>query len=323
MSKMKKRIIIIFSILVVLFFVTGIFIGNYFYNLALNPDSDKSSVFEAPHNEQSLDEKAVEEGTDVELSDDDWFESMDYTERFMQSDDGLILHSYQILNENVTDKWAIVVHGYSGNALEMTGSARAFYEMGFNVLIPDLRGHGDSEGDYIGMGWHDRLDMISWIDELIIDYGEVSIALYGVSMGGATVMMASGEDLPENVKVIVEDCGYSSINAVFSYQLKEIFGLPAFPVLNFSSGVTKIRAGYFFGEGDAAAQVAKSITPILFIHGGNDSFVPTEMVYDVYEAANVDKEILVVEGARHGEASKVGGDLYWNAVENFIGRYID
>ena len=84
-------------------------------------------------------------------------------------------------------------------------------EMGFTVLMPGLRGHGESTGHYIGMGWHNRLDMLRWIDEIVRDDPEAEIVLFGISMGGATVMMTSGEALPPNVKVIVEDCGYTSV----------------------------------------------------------------------------------------------------------------
>jgi len=142
-------------------------------------------------------------------------------------------------------------------------------------------------------------------------------------MGGATVMMTSGEELPKNVKAIIEDCGYTSVWDEFSYQLKEIFNLSSFPIMNFSSAVTKIRAGYTLEEASAIAQVAKSKTPMMFIHGDNDTFVPSSMFNEVYEAANVPKEKIYVKGAGHGEAASVAGEMYWEKIENFINKYLD
>lgn len=171
----------------------------------------------------------------------------------------------------------------------MTRYIRNFYEKGFHVLAPDLRGHGESDGEYIGMGWHDRLDILQWIEEVIELDPYAEIVLFGVSMGGATVMMTSGEDLPPNVKVIVEDCGYSSVSDVFVYQLDDLFGLPEFPVMNAANTITNIRAGFDLYEASAVEQVAKSVKPILFIHGDQDTFVPYEMLEEVYAAAAVEK----------------------------------
>lgn len=111
--------------------------------------------------------------------------------------------------------------------------------------MPDARGHGKSEGDYIGFGWDERKDYLQWINRIIKKDPQSEIVLHGVSMGAATVMMTSGEKLPDNVKAFVEDCGYSSVKGELGYQLKEMFNLPAFPLIPVTSLVTKVRAGYF------------------------------------------------------------------------------
>lgn len=188
--------------------------------------------------------------------------------------------------------------------------------------MPDARGHGESEGDYVGMGWHERKDIVAWCEELVARNASAQILLYGISMGGGTVMMVSGEALPSNVKLIVEDCGYSSVYDEFAYQLKEMFSLPAFLLIGFANIITKARAGYSLYEASAVEQVKMSSTPILFIHGGEDTFVPTNMVYEVYEAAVCEKELLVIGGAGHGMASVVAGSLYWETVDAFIARYM-
>ena len=114
----------------------------------------------------------------------------------------------------------------------MSPYAYKYYTLGYHLLMPDLRGHGKSEGNYIGMGWHDRLDILKWIEFILKEDKEAEILLHGVSMGAATVMMVSGEDLPPNVKVIIEDCGYTSAKDQLSYKLKSMFKLPSFPFIN-------------------------------------------------------------------------------------------
>ncbi|ACA41712.1 alpha/beta hydrolase [Lysinibacillus sp. fkY74-1] len=316
MKRKYKLLVALITILLALIIGAGFFAGNYFYNLALNPDTDKTAVLDAPHNliDSNSDEAREKEAREQ------WFNKHS-EEKSIPSFDSLKLHAYSIQNSHPTDKWAIIFHGYSSDGTQMTKYAKQFYDMGYHVLIPDARGHGQSEGDYIGMGWHDRFDVISWIDDIVNMNEDAEIVLFGVSMGGATVMMASGEDLPSNVKAIIEDCGYSSVWDEFSYQLQAIFHLPSFPIMQFSSVVTKLKAGYTLAEASAVDQVAKSKTPMLFIHGDNDTFVPSTMLDDVYEAANVPKQKLMVEGAGHGGAESLAGELYWETIQQFLETY--
>ena len=173
------------------------------------------------------------------------------------------------------------------------------------------------------MGWLERPDVLDWIGGIVEQDPDAEIVLHGVSMGGATVMMAAGEDLPENVKCIVEDCGYSSVWDEFRLQLKNVFGLPAFPLLNAASLVCQVRAGYGFREASSVRQLQKASVPMLFIHGDADTFVPFEMLDVVYEAcASAEKEKLVVHGAPHGDAADTDPELYWSTVAAFVGKYV-
>lgn len=187
--------------------VLGMGIGLFFFNFALNPHRKKNRVFEAGHNAiPGLDEYARRRGEALA-----WWESVPHEEVFLQSYDGLRLRAHIAENPQGQDRWAILCHGYTGQGSNMFGMGRKYYEEGFSVLMPDFRGHGESQGNYIGMGWHDRLDLVDWVGLIQKRRPGARIVLHGISMGAAAVMMAAGEKLPENVIAIIEDCGYSSL----------------------------------------------------------------------------------------------------------------
>lgn len=315
---MKKKTIIslvIATILVILISGLG-FVGNYFYNLALNPDTPKDMIFGTPEEQENTSGQVLD--TDI-----DWLlNNSNYSDEYITSFDGLKLHAYKVINKTPSDKWAITVHGYTSEGLNMSSYAKKYYDMGYNILIPDLRGHASSEGDYIGMGWDDRLDVISWINSIIKNDKNAEIVLHGVSMGAATVTMASGEDLPNNVKAIIADCGYTSVWDEFAYQLKALFSLPEFPILDASNIITKLRAGYNLKDGSCIDQVKKSTTPILYIHGDKDDFVPYYMMKELYDATNSEKEMLTIKDAEHAKSSEVDPKTYWTTIYNFTNKYV-
>nr|WP_317333119.1 alpha/beta hydrolase [uncultured Romboutsia sp.] len=313
MSKKKKIILTISTLLLIVILGVGGLVGNYFYNLALNPFTSKDMIFGEDDDDDSLEIEA----------DVNWLiKDSNYTDTYISSSDNLKLHAYEVKNENKTDKWAVLVHGYTSEGKTLSSKAKHLYNLGYNILVPDLRSHGSSEGDYIGMGWDDRLDIINWINYIVENNPKSEIALHGTSMGAATVLMVSGEKLPSNVKAIVADCGYTSVYDEFSYQLKQLFNLPAFPIMNFSDVVTHIKAGYCLNDASAINQVKKSITPILYIHGDKDDFVPYYMMDELYNATNSEKEKLTIEGGEHANSDLVNPKLYWSTVNNFLEKYI-
>lgn len=226
--------------------------------------------------------------------------------------------------EKETNKTVIVVHGFSGNKEKMAPYANVFHELGYNVLVPDHIAAGESEGNIIGYGWNDRLNVIKWAEVLLEQNPSSEIVLFGLSMGGATVMMASGEEsLPEQVYAIIEDCGYSSVWEELEYQAGEMYHLPAFPILYEVSMISKLVAGFSYGEASSLQQLEKNTRPILFIHGDQDTFVPTDMVYQNYGATKAEKELYLVEGADHADALETDRENYIARVKAFLEKYED
>lgn len=315
--KIKKILGIFLSVIIIIFGISLGFVGNYFYNLALNPNTSKDIVFGTPEEAEATSGQVLDSDVTWLLNDSN------YTDEYITSSDKLKLHSYKVTNQNNSNKWVIAVHGYTSEGINMSTYAKHYYDNGYNVLIPDLRAHGLSEGNYIGMGWDDRLDIISWINSILNENPNAEIILHGVSMGASTVLMTSGEEIPSNVKAIVADCGYTSVWDEFAYQLDDLFSLPEFPILNVSSMVAKIRAGYFLGEASSLEQVKNSKTPILYIHGDKDDFVPYYMMEELYNATKSEKEMLTIKGAEHAKASEVNPEAYWSTVNNFINKYMN
>ena len=313
------RVLVVLAALLVAVLAVGFAAGAYFVELALNPHSDKSLVMEAEHNEVDYGEDAQTRWQGWR----DWFTASAPEDVYIHSGDGFRLHAFMLAGaDGGAGNWAILCHGYNGSGAQTAGVAMEFQKRGYSVLMPDARACGESEGDYLGMGWPDRLDILDWADEINARFAPANIVLHGVSMGGATVMMAAGEVLPANVRAVVEDCGYTSAYEEFRYQLKGLFGLPAFPLMNFSSAVTRMWAGYWLEEADALAQVEKAKVPILFIHGEEDTFVPAAMVQVLYDACPAEKQLLVVPGAGHGGAGTSDEALYWNTIDAFLAQHL-
>lgn len=213
-------------------------------------------------------------------------------------------HALLIPAHGQTHRTAVVVHGYTDNAVAMLFLGYMYHhDLGMNVLLPDLHGHGKSDGDEAQMGWRERTDLHRWIDIADSLFATpshaASMVVHGVSMGGALTMVVSGEDTPASVKCFVDDCGYSSVWEEFSTQLRQQFDLPEFPLMYTSSLLCKLKYGWSFGEASALRQVRQCRKPMLFIHGSRDTFVPTAMVYDLYRAKPGPKWLYVAPGSRH------------------------
>lgn len=314
----KKRILLLVSMIIAIVLVVNVIGSIFFYELAIKRGPKD---FLQGNEDLEVSAEAMDEFLDgdwIEWTNDQPFETL-----HMTSFDDLDLQGSYLPAEQETNKTVVFAHGYLGHGFDMGLFGEFYYEdLGFNLFSPDLRGHGKSGGDYYGFGWHDRLDLIDWIDVLIEDNPNVDIVLHGLSMGAATVLMASGEQLPDNVTAIVADSPYTSVYDLFAYQMKRMYHLPDKPVLPSTSLVTKMRAGYSLQEASALEQVKNATVPILYIHGEGDTFVPTDMTYELADVTNTPHEVITFPEANHGEAIVLHRDDYIKEITRFIERYM-
>lgn len=266
------------------------------------------------------------------VEDHNWFSQIPTETITRQSDDGLKLSAKYIKNGN-SKKTAIIAHGYHGSNNDAASWAKMYYDLGYNILAPDARSHGESEGRIITFGWAERNDYKGWIQQMIETTGQdTDIVLQGVSMGAATVMMTGGEDLPENVRAVIEDCGYTSVSDEISYlgqnlkvplvnrTLLEIHGIDRLnAAIKIASDELQEQAGISIDEMSSINQVKKNTLPQLFIRGDNDDFVPTEMVNPLFEAspAVYKKKVLIKDGP-HGVSMAYDRLTYHTEVTNFV-----
>jgi fermentation-respiration switch protein FrsA (DUF1100 family) len=187
------------------------------------------------------------------------------------------------------------------------------------MVYPDQRGQNESEGEYIGFGVLERHDCLNWIKYINERFGDsLPIYLLGVSMGASTVLMTSGFDLPDSVKGIIADCGFTSPRKIWEHVIKnnlKMSGKVAYPIVN---AICKREAQFDGEEFSTTEALAKNQKPVLFIHGGGDSFVPIQMTFENYLACTAPKELLVVPGAGHGMSYITDSEAYMKAVKSFF-----
>ncbi|WP_249029649.1 alpha/beta hydrolase [Tannockella kyphosi] len=230
-----------------------------------------------------------------------------------------ILQGY--LSCSASNIYVLVVHGYGGAGQEMDWASSNFIEMGWNVLAIDLQGNGSSEGNVTTLGTKEQEDIVAWINYLVDFDSESQIILYGVSMGAVTILNALDNELPTNVKAVIEDSAFTSIYELFEYHLNYSLSLSTFPLLFLTKIYASVCLGINIVEGPIDSLASNTI-PILFIHGLDDICVPVSMAQELYDACTSEKQLYLVEDAGHVASNEVDKD-YWNVIKEFIGQYVD
>lgn len=255
----------------------------------------------------------------------EWLQSQQLEHITIRASDGITLHADYFPSEIRSDKLVICCHGYTGTGITNCASIAVFFhKIGYDCLIVDHRAHGKSEGRYIGFGILDRYDCRKWIEYIDDRFNNTKeIVLYGVSMGGTTVLMTSGfSDLSDSVKAVIADCAFTSPYDVFSHILKRDYHLKPFPIMNINDKMCRKKAGYGFKDFSTLDAVKATDLPIMFIHGKKDNFVPTWMSEKNYRACNSPKEIYLVDNAGHGAAYYEDPAECEERIRRFLEKYL-
>ncbi|MBO5357797.1 MAG: alpha/beta hydrolase [Clostridia bacterium] len=230
--------------------------------------------------------------------------------------DGLKL--YGRYYDHNTDKTIILVHGYRSNGKhDFSGALKFYYDFGFNVLLIDQRSHGKSEGRLITFGVKESFDVRDWAEFLNKKYSPKSIVLSGVSMGGGTVVFALKRDLPQNVKCVIADCGFTSPEAIIRKVGKDRFKINAKFYMPFLNAMTHIFGGFSIYESTIDALKDNKI-PVMFIHGEKDTFVPVEMSREALKAAGEYGSSIFVKEADHGLSYLVETERVVSETSEFL-----
>lgn len=244
-------------------------------------------------------------------------EKMPHEDVSITSHDGLKLVGkyYEYEKGAITE---ILFHGYRGNATrDMCAAVERCFALGRNALIVDQRASGESEGHVISFGINERRDCLRWVNFAIKHFGDdVKLILTGISMGGATVLLAAGEELPKNVVCILGDCPYSSAKEIIKKTIREMHLPPklVYPLVKLSA---RIFGGFRLDETSPLIAVSKSRVPIILIHGESDGFVPCDMSRELYLEIKTKKKLVTVAGADHGLSYPVNKEGYLNALREF------
>lgn len=249
-------------------------------------------------------------------------ESTPHEEISILSSDGLRLYGKLYIMKKDAPL-VIFFHGYHGvSAWDGYGFFYICKHNGINILMVDERAHGKSEGNAITFGVREKYDCKLWTDYAVKRFGDhTDIFLAGVSMGAATVMMASALGLPENVRGIVADCGYTEPAAIIKETIRKL-DFPVKPVYRFIYLGACLFGHFDLDETTALKAVENLKIPILFIHGKQDSVVPLSMCEELYAHCTGRKEKVVIEGADHANSALVDYESYKQAVVNFLRQNI-
>ena len=323
--KRKKRLRWILLSLLLLFFILYWVVCYFLVSLALVPSfMEKTEVFDTVTDvsiEALVQTDDIKNNYAASIAETrEWLKTAQAEKLSVTTTDGyhLVGVSFSPAEGEDSHRWVLLLHGYTGWKEELYPIACQYVSRGYHALVPDMRCSGDSEGDFIGMGWTDRLDNMLWLSEILARDPDARIAIHGQSMGAACALMMSGESLPSQVFAIVSDCAYTDAYSMFAKQMKDWFSLPSFPILDSMNLMLQLRGGYDLKKASALTAVQKTSLPILIIHGEEDDMIPVSMAQELYDAAAGEKQLLLIPGAGHAQAMDKDPELYYKTVFEFL-----
>lgn len=320
----KKKILITFCSTTTLLLILYFILANFLVSAALVPSfMEKLEAFQRISDESFA---ALVQTSDIKTNRQiarnatkEWLETAESQKISAETADGYTLIAEEFLPMENSHNWVLLLHGYTGWKEEMYPFAFWYYGQGYHIVAPDLRCQGESQGDFIGMGWTDHFDCALWIDYILSQDPDAEIVIHGQSMGASTALMITGEEsLAQHINAVISDCAYTDAYSMFSDKIKEWFHLPAFPLVDSACLVLQIRGGYNLKDASALQAVRTSSTPTLFIHGDADDMISVQMSKDLYDAAKCQKELLIMEGAGHAQSQDKNPELYYGTIKAFL-----
>lgn len=310
---MRILLIVICVVILILFLA-----GYYFYKFACIHDKNHGIAQDVGGENQTPWGKFDEE----HKKDKQYLSSLEKEDIWITSRDGLKLHAYYMEGES-PKRMVICCHGYKGRYDEDFAHAIKPLHQECSLLLIDERTCGQSEGNVISFGAKEKLDIIQWTEWLNThkNINHLPIYLFGVSLGGGTVCMTSSYSFPKEVKGIIDDCGYSSMEDICNELAHSWFHIPGKVILPFMNIFCKALGHFDMKDANAKEALAHATVPVLFIHGTKDTFVIPKNTERNMEACSSKKDVLYIENATHAVSMYEDGDTYFAKVNDFFAKY--
>lgn len=284
--------------------------GNYFYNMVITYNK-------LPKYQVDTYQKAVDNGDfDVVR-----FNSLPQQNLTLKSQHGYEMKGILVKNAKETPNTVVVVHGIGQDKWVSMKYADIFLDRGFNVLVYDSRNHGESGGEHPSYGYYEKEDLEAWVTYVkSVNPGGI-IGVHGESLGAATILMHAEEyNQDQTVSFYIEDCAYSDLSQLYITRAGD-YGVPTTlrPILvDYMSLVCKLRSGFFLGDVSPLEKIGQVETPVMFIHGEVDDFIPPQMASEMYTAKAGEKYLYIAKGADHAKSITVDKVRYREEVGKFL-----
>ncbi len=302
------------SVVILAIFLLFFIFGHFLFIRACRRRKRYSSDRHEHGGGRGLSEDALATLTDARA----WFDAQTFEDVSIPSHDGLCLRG-KILSADAPRGVILFFHGYHSSARrDFSIQARFLHEAGYHLLLVSERSHGESAGKYLCFGTKERYDVQRWASFAEGRFGSLPMALFGLSMGGSSVVMASALKLPSSVRAVISDCGFSSPWEIIIRTLRRSHKIYPYPAVYFMNFWARTLADFDFRECSVEEALKESSLPTLLIHGAEDRFVPAEMSVRAAKSSPDHTELLLVEGARHGQAILFATEEYKAQMLDFL-----
>ncbi len=308
---LKKTIIILVVCVFTLTNLSGFWLGNLIYTKCCKEQTSKgvSNLYQIYKN----------------TFNDKRFLKLKKEEITVHSIYGYNISGTYIENPVKTDNTVIIVHGIRGSRWESMKYADIYLDKGFNAVIYDSRFSGESGGTDVTFGFYEKYDLDQWVKWVSNKNQGGIIGVHGESMGGATALLHSKlNEKSKIVKFYVADCAYSNLAELLAFRLKEDYGIKnkfiSSSIIFYTNIVTYLRSGFTFFQVSPVNAVQTVKTPIMFVHGDHDNFIPFSMSNDMYYLKTGSKSIYIAPYSGHAQSYLYNKKDYTKKVYDFLNK---